>query len=81
MIEFSVSHQWSKLLLLVRDELGELVLARLQLVRVVDEVAHHELVLARLVPVLVDHALEQRHRHQRVLRVLEDDLRRPKREM
>ena len=70
-------HQGSKLLLLVRDQLGELVLPGLQLVGVVDKVSDHKLVLARLVPVLVDDPVEERHRHQSVLGVLKDDLRRP----
>ena len=71
---FHEPHQGSELLLLVRDQLGELVLAGLELVGVVDKVPDHELVLARLVPVLVDHPLEERHSDQRVLGVLKDDL-------
>lgn len=77
-ISHGTRSQWAthKLLLLVRHQLGHLVLAGSQLLLVVHKVAHNELALAGMQLKLLGNLLEERHVEQAVVGVLLDELRR-----
>lgn len=62
-VDFEPPDQWSKLLLLVGGQLVQLILASLELFRIVDKVPNHELVFSRLVLELV-HDLEKELREK-----------------
>jgi len=64
-----------KLLLLVRHQLGHLVLAGGQLLLVVDKVTHNELALAGMELELLGHLLEEGHVEEAVVAILLDELR------
>lgn len=65
-----------KLLLLVGHQLGHLVLARRQLLLVVDKVTHDELALTGVQLELLGDLLEERHIEEAIVGVLLDELRR-----
>lgn len=64
-----------KLLLLVGHQLSHLVLARRQLLLVVDKVTHDELTLTGVQLELLGDLLEERHIEQAIVGVLLDELR------